>query len=408
MPVFEYTAISSSGKTSRGSVDAENVRVARQRLRQQGVFPTEIKEGMAARKAATRDVSKYFQSDSISTGDLAIATRQLATLSGAGLPLVSALSALGDQTESQALKRIIVDVKEKVEEGTSLAKAMGGFPKSFPKLYVNMVASGEASGTLDAVLTNLADYLEAQLELKRKVTAALTYPILMLVICSLVVVVLLVWVVPKIVDIFIKQKIALPLPTRIMLGISNGIIDYWFVLIALGALLAWLMRWYYAQPHGRERIDRLILRVPIYGPVFLKVNTARVMRTLGTLLESGVGLLAALDITKNLVNNVHLVRAIEDAREGVQEGRSLARELSKSGLFPPMVGHMIAVGEKSGELEGMLTKVGKIYENEVNAILGGITRLIEPLMMVGVGLVVFSIVMSVLMPMTELINLVEQ
>lgn len=408
MPVFEYTAISTAGKSTRGSIDAENIRVARQRLRQQGVFPTEIKEGMAARKEATRDVRKYFQSESIATGDLAVATRQLATLASAGLPLVSALSALGDQTESPALKRIIIDVREKVEEGSSLAKAMGAFPKSFPKLYVNMVASGEASGTLDAVLANLADYLEAQLELKRKVTSALTYPILMLIICTLVVVVLLVWVVPKIVDIFIKQQIALPMPTRIMLGVSNGIIDYWFLIIGFIVLCGWAARWYYRQPLGRERIDRWILKVPVYGPVFLKVNTARVMRTLGTLLESGVGLLAALDITKNLVSNVHLVRTIESARDGVQEGRSLARELSKSGMFPPMVGHMIAVGEKSGELEEMLSKVGRIYENEVNAILSGITRLIEPLMMVGVGLVVFAIVMSVLMPMTELINLVQQ
>jgi general secretion pathway protein F len=408
MPVFEYIALSPQGKTSKGTIDAENIRVARQRLRAQGVFPTDIKEGMAARKAATRDIRKYFQSDRVSTGDLAIATRQLATLSGAGLPLVAALAALADQTEAVTLKRVIIDVKEKVEEGSSLAKAMGNFPKSFPKLYINMVASGEASGTLDAVLDNLADYLEGQLELQRKVTSALTYPALMLVICTLVVVVLLVFVVPKIVDIFIKQKIALPVPTRIMLGISNGIVNWWWLIAAgiFGAIS--LLRWYYRQPQGRQVIDRFILSVPIYGPIFVKVNTARVMRTLGTLLSSGVGLLGALEITRNLVSNVHLVKTLEDAREGVQEGRSLAKEFSKSGLFPPMVGHMIAIGEKSGELESMLGKVGKIYESEVNAVLGGITRIIEPLMMVGVGIVVFSIVMSVLMPMTELINMVQQ
>jgi general secretion pathway protein F len=230
----------------------------------------------------------------------------------------------------------------------------------------------------------------------------------MLVICTLVVVVLLVFVVPKIVDIFIKQKIALPVPTRIMLGISNGIVNWWWLIAAgiFGAIS--LLRWYYRQPQGRQVIDRFILSVPIYGPIFVKVNTARVMRTLGTLLSSGVGLLGALEITRNLVSNVHLVKTLEDAREGVQEGRSLAKEFSKSGLFPPMVGHMIAIGEKSGELESMLGKVGKIYESEVNAVLGGITRIIEPLMMVGVGIVVFSIVMSVLMPMTELINMVQQ
>ena len=204
MPVFEYIALNASGKQVKGSLDAENMRVARQRLRSQGIFPTDVKEAMA--KTPSRDIKQLFRTDRVALVDLAIATRQLSTLVAAGLPLVSALAALADQVESVTLKRIVIDIKEKVEEGSALAKAMANFPKAFPKLYVNMVASGEASGTLDAVLGNLADYLETQLDLRRKISAALLYPALMLVICTLVVVALLVFVVPRIVEIFQKKK----------------------------------------------------------------------------------------------------------------------------------------------------------------------------------------------------------
>ncbi|RIL03896.1 MAG: type II secretion system protein GspF [Proteobacteria bacterium] len=407
MPVFEYSALNERGKASKGTIDAENIRVARQKLRSQGIYPTDVKEGMAARQAPSRDIKRYFQSDRVALKDLALATRQLATLSAAGLPLVNALSALADQTETTVLKRIVVDVREKVEEGSSLAKAMGNFPKSFPKLYVNMIASGEASGTLDAVLANLADYLESQLQLRRQVTSALLYPILMLAICTLVVVALLVFVVPRIVEIFIKQGATLPLPTRIMIGVSDFVIQAWYLVIVLVIGVLYLLRWYYSQDEGRKRIDRWMLKAPLYGPLFVKVCTARISRTLGALLASGVGLLTGIDITKNIVSNVHVVKALEDARDGVREGRSLAKELSKSGIFPAMMWHMIAVGEKSGELEDMLTKAGKAYENEVSTTLSGLTKLIEPLMMIGVGVVVLCIVISVLMPMADLIEVVQ-
>ena len=408
MPVFEYIAINAQGKQTKGSIDAENVRVARQKLRTQGVFPTDVRESMAASGPSSRDVKKFFQSDRVSIKDLAIATRQLATLCTAGLPLVSALQALADQTESVVLKRIVIDIREKVEEGSALAKAMGQFPKTFPRLYVNMVASGEASGTLDTVLENLADYLEAQMELRRKVSSALIYPIMMLAICTLVVAALLIFVVPRIVEIFQKQGAVLPLPTRIMIGLSHFVTNYWYIVVIFIAAAAYLMRWYYKQENGRARIDRLLLKLPVYGPIFIKVSTARVARTLGALLSSGVGLLSGLEITRNIVSNVHIVKALEDAREGVREGRSLAKELSKSAIFPPMIWHMVAVGEKSGELETMLQKAGKAYENEVNATLSGLTRLIEPLMMIGVGGVVLCIVISVLLPMVDLIEVVQK
>ncbi|MBN8549636.1 MAG: type II secretion system F family protein, partial [Deltaproteobacteria bacterium] len=376
MPIYEYKALAPNGKERKGTLDADSLRAARQKLRSQSLFPTELKEGTDVEKAKSRDIKQYFRTERVSTKDLAVATRQLATLVAAGLPLVSALQALADQTESFTLKRIIIDVREKVEQGSSLAKALAAFPKTFPPLYMNMVASGEASGMLDTVLQNLAEYLEAQLELKRKIFSALMYPILMLSICTLVVLGLFMYVVPRIVEIFKKQGAELPLPTRIMIGISDFLINYWYLaaLAIFGALA--LLRWYYRQPTGRSNIDKLYLKLPIYGPLYTKIGTARISRTLGTLLGSGVGLLNGIDITKNIVSNVHMVKALEDARDGVREGRSLARELGRSGLFPSMLGHMIAVGEASGELEGMLDKAGRAYESEVNATLSGLTSLL--------------------------------
>lgn len=408
MPVFEYVALDGNGRERKGTLDADSLRAAKQRLRSQSLFPTEIKEGAEASKEKSRDIKLYFRSSWVSTKDLAVSTRQLATLVGAGLPLVSALQALADQTESLSLRRVIIDVREKVEQGSSLAKSLGNYPKTFPALYVNMVAAGEASGTLDTVLENLAEYLEAQLELKRKISAALLYPILMLCICTLVVLGLFMYVVPRIVEIFKKQGATLPLPTRIMISISDLLINYWYLgALALVGLVA-LIRWYYRQPAGRARIDRIFLRLPIYGALYTKIGTARVANTLGTLLGSGVGLLNGLDITKNIISNVHMVKALEDARDGVREGRSLARELSRSGLFPSMLSHMIAVGETSGELEDMLEKAGKAYQSEVNATLSGLTSLLEPLMMIGVGFIVLCIVISVLLPMADLITVVQK
>ena len=404
MPVYEYRAITPSGKESKGLIDAENARAARQKLRSQDIFATDIRESSEAAKAPTRDVKRLFQSNRVSTGDLSIATRQLATLVGAGLPLVNALSALGEQTESAVLKRIIVDVRERVEEGDSLAKALGGFPKAFPTLYVNMVAAGEASGSLDKVLVNLSEYLETQLTLQRKIISALTYPAVMLIVCTLVIVGLLVFLVPRIVEMFEKQKVALPFLTQITVGFSAFLTHYWWLLILLIVLLVAALRWYYRQPYGRRYIDRTLIKLPIFGGIYTKICSGRITRTLGALLSGGVGLLGAIDLTKNIVQNVHFVEALESAKEGVREGRSLAKELGRSGLFPPMVTQMIAIGEKSGELESMLDKTGRAYETEVSATLSGITALIEPLMLIAVGCVVFIIVISVMLPMPALMS----
>ena len=416
MPVYEYVGILSSGKKTKGTLEGDSPRSVRQRLKQQGVYVTDLKADSKDEAGSTNSAGVNTQNvlqflkrgDSVPLRELSIATRQLSTLVGAGLPLVEGLSALADQTPNQTFRRIIIEVKEKVEEGSSLAKALVQFPKAFPPLFINMVASGEESGTLEAVLENLSDYFEAQMELRRKVTSAMFYPILMFGFCTLVVTLLVAFVVPNIAQIFEKQGGVLPLPTRILLGLSYFITHYWFLIIGFVILVMACTRAWYKTPNGRAIFDRFFLNAPIYGNISTKIATARVARTLGTLLSSGVNLLTALDISKNIVSNTHIAKALSDAREGVQQGKSLAGEISKSGLFPPMLFQMIAVGERSGQLEPMLNRAAKSFENEANAALAGLTSLIEPLMIIGLGGSVFCIVLAVLMPMMNLMDLVQK
>jgi general secretion pathway protein F len=407
MPVYEYVALNPAGKKIKGSLEADTLRAARQKLRVQNIFPTDIKESLKDATTKSQDVKKLFTSDRVSLKDLTVATRLLATLSAAGLPLVAALLALSEQVDSQTLKRIVVDIKERVEQGSSLAKALGAYPKVFPRLYVNMVASGEASGTLDSVLENLADYYEAQLELKRKVSTALFYPILMFVFCILVVIVLVTFVVPNIVEIFIKQNVKLPLPTRAVILISDIFIGYWWLILAGVIGLFFYIKHSYTTPKGRAWFDKLFLTLPKFGTIYRKVATARIASTLSALLNGGVEVLAALDIVKNIVGNTHLQKALEEARDGVKEGRSLAKELSKSGYFPNLLSQMVAIGEKSGKLEAMLVRAGKTFSNEANASIAGLTTLLEPMIMIFLGGIVFIIILAVLLPMTELMQIVQ-
>lgn len=406
MPVFEYVALNTAGKKVKGTLEADSIRTARQRLRSQNVFPTSIEESAEASKDKSKDVKRLLQSDRVNLRELTLATRLLATLSNAGLPLVGALLSLSEQLAHPTLKRNVVDIKERVEQGSSLAKALGAYPKVFPRLYVNMVTSGEASGTLDTVLENLADYYEAQLELRRKVTSALTYPALMFTFCIIVVLLLVAFVVPGIVEIFIKQKLTLPLPTRMVIAFSDFILGYWWLLVVLLVGLVVGIKNYYASDKGRERIDSLLLKLPVYGILYRKVATARVASTLATLLNGGVELLSALDIVKNIVGNVHMRRALEEARDGVREGRNLSKELSKSGYFPPLLCQMVGIGEKSGRLESMLNKAGKTFTSEANSSISGLTSLLEPFMILFLGMVVFLIVISVLLPATQLMNMI--
>jgi len=411
MPSFAYSALNEKGKKVSGTIEGDNLRVANNKLSSKGLFVTEIKEAgyqSGAQKFDVNniDLSKLFNKSGVSSKDLTIMTRQLSTLISAGLPLVTALQTLPEQTDNQNLKKILISIKEDVEEGKSLASALTKFSNAFPRLYTNMVEAGEASGKLDLVLSNLAEYLESQLELRRKIKSALTYPILMLTVCTLVIVALFVFVVPNIIDIFTKQGAILPLPTRIMLVISNFITGYWYIVLIMFFGSIATFSWYYKQELGRAKVDSLLFKLPIFGKVYQKVITARVSINLSTLLNSGVDLLKSLEITKRLIGNVHVVKALDTARDRVREGASLSNEIANSKLFPTLLPHMIAIGEKSGQLEQMLTKAGESYEAEVNASLDGLTSLLEPLMMIVVGGVVLVIVISILLPMTDLINVI--
>ena len=407
MPIFEYKALNQQGKEIKGSIDSESVRLARQKLRTQSIFPTEIKEGKVSAKDISNDVKKAFTSNRVSGKTLSASTRQLATLLDSGVPLVDSLQGISEQTDSTVFRKTIVDIKEKVEEGSSLSKALAAYPKIFPRLYVNMVTAGEASGTLDTVFENLADYLDSQLEMRRKIVTSLFYPALMLVFCVLVVIGLLTFVIPTIVEIFQKNKATLPLPTRILIGISNILTSYWYLLILIIILACLAARAYYRSRNGRNNVDKLLMKLPIFGSIYQKIYTARIAQTLGTLLHSGVGLLAAIEIVKNIVGNVHIIKALEETKDGVREGRSLAREFSRSGYFPQMLSQMTAIGEKSGRLEHMLNKAGAAYEKDVNASLAGLTSLIEPLMIISVGIIVLAIVISILLPMTSLMDAIQ-
>lgn len=406
MAIFEYKGLDVSGKNTTGIIDADNPRLARSKLRKNGIFPIEV--APARKEAATglsRPVSLF--SERMSLSETALMTRQLSTLVGAGISLMEALSALTEQVEKEVAKKIWVDVREGVKEGMSLADALGRHPKVFSSLYRQMVRAGEASGTLDRILLRLADYLENQVRLRNKIFSIMTYPILMMVVSTLILIFLITFVVPKVTAIFTDMKQALPLPTVILLGLSNFLRSYgWLLLIGLGTA-AYYIRRHVKTPKGREQFDRSILKAPLVGRVAKMVAISRFTRTLATLLGSGVPLLTALEIVQQVVGNKVLEEAIQEARANIREGERIADPLRRSGLFPPLVTHMIAIGERSGELEGMLQKVSESYDNEVETAVTGLTSLLAPLMILGMGLIVLFIVLAILLPIFEVSQMVK-
>ncbi len=406
MPVYEYKALDAQGRKTTGIVDAENAKSARARLRRQGIFPTEVREQRAGRATRGRalnreiDLKRYFQR--VKLQDVATATGQLATLVGAGVPLVEALSALIDQTESPPLKLVLVEVREDVNQGSSLADAMRKHPKVFSDLYVNMVRAGETSGALEVVLQRLADYTEAQVRLRGQVVSAMVYPVLMGAVSLLIIVALFVFVIPRIRRIFDSFGAALPLITRMMLGLSDFIIHYWWLVILLvGGAIYGFVRWIRSEK-GRPRWHRFKLTVPILGRVNRLVAVSRFCRTFSTLLDSGVPILTAVHIVRTVVQNDVLADAIEQAGRNIREGESIAQPLRESGEFPPLVTHMIAIGERTGELEPMLAKVADAYDQQVENILGALTSLLEPILIIVLGGVVVVVALSILLPMLNL------
>jgi len=403
MPVFEYKALDSHGKAMDGLKEAESAKTLRSVLRREGIFLTEVLGQQEAAAAARREVSmRRWVGGRITADDIAITTRQLAVLVGAGVPLVEALGALVDQVEHERMKRTVSDVRQRVNEGSSLADAMAAHDRVFSTLYVNMIRAGESSGALEIVLVRLADFTESQARLRSKVIGTLTYPAAMMCIGTAIMGILFTVVIPKITKIFEDTKIALPWTTRALIGFSTTIHDWWwaFLLAAAGGV-ALMVRWR-RTPAGRAKWDRWVLTAPLFGNLIRQIAIARFSRTLSTLLKSGVPLLTSLDIVKNIVGNVRLATVVEESREAIKEGESIAAPLKRSGEFPPLVYHMVAIGERSGQLEEMLTNVANAYDSQVETKIGALTALLEPLMIVALGVVVAFIVFSILMPILQI------
>ena len=406
MPVFEYHGINAMGKDVRGIIDADTARLARTRLKRSGVFPTEIQETVTRQRMNRREISLGHLTKRVRIQDVAVMTRQLATLIEAGLPMVPALNSLSHQIENPNLRKVVSQIRERVKEGASLSDALREFPKVFSNLYVNMVTAGESSGALDIVLVRLADFTENQVKLRNRVMAALIYPIVMIFLASGAVVFLMVRVVPKILELFEDWGQTLPLPTVILLQTTNFLTSYGWVLLAGLVVLLLSMVFYFKSENGGFVLDRLVLRAPIFGHLARIIATTRFSRTLGTLLASGIPLIKAMNIVKNIVNNRVIAKAIENSQEGIVEGESIAAPLARSGVFPAMVIDMIAVGENSGQLEHMLIKVSDAYDNQIETTVSGLTSILEPFLIVIMGGIVLFIVLAVLLPIFEMNQMV--
>ena len=416
MPAYAYTGLSAKGKNIKGVKQAENVGALKALLKREGVFLTgvnETKSGAAgantdagpSEAGGSREVDLSGLFDRITSKMVANNTRLLGTLLHAGVTLPEAIAALTDQVESERLKGVLSDIGSKVNEGSSLADAMAGHPKVFEPLYVNMIRAGEASGALEGVLFRLAEFLEKQIELRGKVSSAMVYPIVLALLGAVIITVLMVGMVPKITSMFSDMNAELPWNTKLLIWMSDAVVNYWylFILALVGSI--WGFKKWRASETGQIVGDNVLLRLPVVGELVRKVAIARFTRTLSTLLSSGVQLLQALDITRSLLGNVILEKVIVEARDNIREGEGIAPALRRSGHFPPLVTHMISVGERSGQLEQMLSDVADAYDRETNTAIGRFTALLEPLMIVvmggAVGFVVFSIMQPIMM-LTEM------
>lgn len=408
MPAFDYRGIDKNGKEVKGVRDAENEKALRSALKREGIFLTSMGAGKVAGQgllAKEVDIGAAFEK--IKPVDVAIFTRQLATLVKAGIPLVESLGATVDQVEKPKLRKILGKLKQDVQEGQSLAQAMTAHPDVFTPIFPNMVRAGEASGTLDKVLIRLAEFTEASVKLRQKVRGAMMYPVIMVGVGGLILTGMFVYVIPQITQIFQDTGQELPFITRALIGFSDTLRAWWWIVLLLGIVGSVLFRRWRKTPKGLAKWDRAKLRFPVFGNLFMMIGVARFTKTLATLLKSGVPLLTALDITKNVLENQVLIKIVEESRIAVKEGANLADPLKKSGRFPPIVTHMIAIGERSGALEEMLDVVADAYETQVDSKISGLTTLLEPVMIVGMGITVAIIVFAVLMPILQMNEFIQ-
>lgn len=409
MAVYEYKGLDTDGKAVGGIIDADSPKGARLKLKQSGIYPTDVTAPADSKTISwpKKGIPFPLMMERVTLQDLSVLTRQLATLLGAGLTLMESLTALMEQVENKGLQKVIAGIRERVEEGNSFADALRTYPKVFSGLYVHMVRAGEASGTIEGMMLRLADFLEHQVRLRNRVIASMTYPILMMAIGVVILFGLITFVVPMVTRTFEEMHQTLPLPTRLLIGLSNFMEGYWFWILIFAGVTTFFVKRYLKTPGGREKYDGLILNLPLVGRIVRMIALSRLSRTLSTLLASGVPLLQAIQIVKDVVNNKVLEKVLDEASKNIKEGETIAGPLKKSGVIPPLVTHMIAVGEKSGELEGMLLKVAEVYDAEVETTVSTLTSLLAPVMILAMGVVVLFIVLAILVPIFELSQIVR-
>ncbi len=407
MPIYEYKAFDQKGKSKKGIIEADNEAGARSKLRAAGKYPVELKENLSqSTKAGRAALGSSVMFERVKSVEIHIFTRQLATLLGAGIPLVSALSSLLAQTANPALKKVLAQIKDAVNEGNTLTNALSRHPKLFSRIYINMVRAGEASGSLDIVLEKLADFGEKQRTMQGRLKAALVYPVFMAVIGSAILFILITYIVPNITKVFADMERTLPLPTRLLISLSNFLRGYWWLLLLLMIGAFFSLRLFIQSPRGRQLWDLLKLKLPIIGSVNQKLILARFGSTLASLLGSSVPLVTSMQIVQSIVNNSLIAEVIEEAIEQIRKGKSMAHALGSSPWFPPIFVQMISVGEQSGNLEPMLIKVSDAYEREVDMAIMAMTSLIEPIMIAAMGAAVGFVVLSILLPIFEMNQMV--
>jgi type IV pilus assembly protein PilC len=403
MPIYKWEGKTAKGVVKKGEMESPSEAAIRIHLRQQSIIPTKIE---AKGKGFNASISLPFLKQKVKQRAVAIFTRQLATMIDAGLPLVQSLEVLSSQQENKVFKDIIRGIREDVEGGSTFAGALKRHPAAFNELYTNLVVAGEEGGILDTILNRLASYIEKAEALKKKVKSALIYPATIVTVAVVVVIILMVFVIPVFETMFKSAGQTLPLPTIIVLKISKTIKNTYYIIGAALILFFFLFKRYYKTDGGRALVDRLLLSLPVFGPLLRKVAVARFSRTLGTLVSSGVPILDGLSIVSRTAGNRAIELAIMNARASIREGETIAEPLGRSGHFPPMVIQMIAVGESTGALDSMLSKIAEFYEDEVDVAVSNLTSLLEPLLMVFLGVVIGGVVIAMYLPIFNMASAV--
>ena len=399
---YDYKVRDRTGSMVTGQLVGDSETLVLQRLREMGMTPVEVKKAGTGMKMEIN-----LRPGRVKLKTIAVFCRQFATMVNSGLPILRAISILADQTDNQELQKVLVQARTDVEQGSSLSAALAKHPKAFNNLFISMIKAGETGGVLDDVLLSLADQIEKEVELRRQIKSAMTYPVVVVALVMLILTAMLLFVVPQFETIYTNLGGTLPLPTRILLGISNAFRNYWYI-FGLGVVVgSFFFRRYKKTDAGRARVDAAKIRVPVFGPLFHKVALARFASTLGMLLRAGVPILQALDNVKETVNNRVIADAIDDVKTSVREGESIAKPLGRHKVFPPMVVQMMAVGEETGAVDTMLDKVAQFYNNEVTAQVDALTSLIEPLLIAFIGGAVGAAVSALYMPMFNVINLIQ-